>query len=283
MQLHRFDDIKEFCDRTGAYLLQYEAEHNLLLGISHTLLHHPDRYPNLPYLAIVEIKGQIVAVAIRTPPHKLILSKTVEPAALDLIANNLYNHQETLPGVSALVAEAQTFVKAWQTLAGQSHQLTMQMRIHQLTEVQPVATAKGFLRLATQDDRPMLLEWFQDFVDEAIPSFEEDAERLVEGSLNRQSVYLWEDGVPVSLACGSKSLPSAARIGFVYTSPEYRRKGYATACVAALSQQLLERGCQSCFLFTDLANPTSNSIYQTIGYRPICDWHDYSFISKVQQ
>jgi predicted GNAT family acetyltransferase len=283
MQLHRFDDIKEFCDRTGAYLLQYEAEHNLLLGLSHTLLHHPDRYPNLPYLAIVEIKGQIVAVAIRTPPHKLILSKTVEPAALKLIANDLYNHQETVPGVSALVAEAQTFVKAWQTLAGQSHQLTMQMRIHQLTEVQPVATAKGFLRLATQDDRPMLLEWFQDFVDEAIPSFEEDAERLVEGSLNRQSVYLWEDGVPVSFACGSKSLPSAARIGPVYTPPEYRRKGYATACVAALSQRLLERGCHSCFLFTDLANPTSNYIYKTIGYRPICDWHDYSFISKAQQ
>ena len=62
MQLHRFDDIKEFCDRTGAYLLQYEVQHNLLLGLSHTLLHHPDRYPNLPYLAIAEIKGQIVAV-----------------------------------------------------------------------------------------------------------------------------------------------------------------------------------------------------------------------------
>jgi predicted GNAT family acetyltransferase len=283
MQLHRFDDIKEFCDRTGAYLLQYEAEHNLLLGLSHTLLHHPDRYPNLPYLAVAEIKGEIVAVAIRTPPHKLVLSKTVEPTALELIANDLYNHQETVPGVSALVAEAQTFVKAWQTLAGQSHQLTIQMRIHQLTEVQPVATAKGFLRPATQDDRPLLLEWFQDFVDEAIPSFGEDAERLVEGSLKTQSVYLWEDGVPVSFACGSKSLPSAARIGPVYTPPEYRRKGYATACVAALSQQLLKQGCHSCFLFTDLANPTSNYIYQAIGYRPICDWHDYSFISKTEQ
>lgn len=279
MQLHRFDDIREFCDRTGAYLLQYEAEHNLLLGLSHTLLHHPDRYPNLPYLAIAEIEGQIIAVAIRTPPHKLVLSKTVEPAALELIAQDLYNHQKTLPGVSGLVREAQTFVEAWQTLAGQSYQLTIQMRIHQLTEVQPVATAKGFLRPATGDDRSLLLEWFQDFVDEAIPSFREDTERLVEGSLKTQSVYLWEDGVPVSLACGSKSLPSAARIGFVYTPPEYRRKGYATACVAALSQRLIERGCHSCFLFTDLANPTSNSIYQAIGYRPICDWHDYSFIS----
>src|SRR3712207_9590484 len=88
MQLHRFDDIKEFCDRTQAHLLQYEAEHNLLLGLSHTLLHHPDRYPNLPYLAIAEIKGEIVAVAIRTPPHKLVLSKILEPAAVELIANN---------------------------------------------------------------------------------------------------------------------------------------------------------------------------------------------------
>ncbi len=283
MQLHRFGDIKEFCDRTQAYLLQHEAEHNLLLGITHTLLYFPDRYPNPPYLVTVEAEGDIVAVAMRTPPHKLVLSKVKELTALALIAHDLYGNQENPPGVSGLVAEAQTFVDAWQTLTGQPYQLTMQMRIHQLKAVQPVGTAKGFLRPATQHDRPLLLEWFKNFVDETIASFGEDAERFVDGSLKRQSVYLWEDYIPVSFACGSKSLPSAGRIGPVYTPPEYRRKGYATACVATLSQQLLDQRCHRCFLFTDLANPTSNHIYQTIGYQPICDWHDYSFISKAQQ
>ncbi len=88
--------------------------------------------------------------------------------------------------------------------------------------------------------------------------------------------------MPVSWASGSQSLPTAARIGPVYTPSDYRRKGYATACVAALSQKLLDQGCKRCFLFTDLANPTSNHIYQQIGYRPVCDWRDYSFIPKEQ-
>lgn len=280
MQLHRFHDIKEFCDRTQAYLLQHEAEHNLLLGITHTLLYYPDRYPNPPYLATVEAEGNIVAVAMRTSPHKLVLSKVKALTALALIAHDLYGNQEKPPGVSGLVAEAQTFVDAWQTLTGQLYQLTMQMRIHQLTAVQTVSAAKGFLRPATQNDRPLLLEWFKAFVVEAIESFGEDAERMVDGSLRRQSLYVWEDSVPVSFACGSQSLPFGARIGPVYTPPEYRRKGYATACVAALSQVLLDQGCHSCFLFTDLTNPTSNHIYQIIGYHPICDWHDYSFILK---
>lgn len=218
----------------------------------------------------------------RTPPNKLVLSKAKDLSAVTAIARDLYSIQASLPGVSGLVAEAERFVEIWQTLTGESYQMAIQMRIHQLTAVQPVATASGHLRPATEDDRPLLLEWFKAFVEEAIESLGNDIERMVDRSLKTQSVYLWENSRIVSFACGSQFLPSAARIGPVYTPPEYRRQGYATATVAALSQRLLERGCHSCFLFADLANPTSNRIYQAIGYQPVCDWHDYSFISKPQ-
>ena len=199
------------------------------------------------------------------------------------IAQDLWDYPEQLPGVSGLVAEVEAFLQAWQTLTGQSYQQVMKMKIHSLTQVKPVATASGYLRPATQGDRPLLLEWFTRFATEIGEVVGQDAGQAVENGLKRQSIYLWEDGIPVSWASGSQSLPAAGRIGPVYTPPQYRRKGYATACVAALSQKLLDRGCHSCFLFTDLANPTSNHIYQEIGYYPICDWHDYSFISKVQQ
>ena len=63
----------------------------------------------------------------------------------------------------------------------------------------------------------------------------------------------------------------------MYTPPEQRGHGYASAATAALSQLLLERGRRFCFLFTDLANPTSNHIYQTIGYQPVCDVDIYHF------
>jgi predicted GNAT family acetyltransferase len=73
------------------------------------------------------------------------------------------------------------------------------------------------------------------------------------------------------------STPNGARIGPIYTPPELRRRGYASALTADLTQMLLYRGSRFCFLFTDLANPTSNSIYQQIGYRPVADVDQWSF------
>lgn len=166
MRLRRFDNIKAFYSITQDYLLQYEAEHNLLLGILHTLLYYPERYPELPYLAVVETTGKILAVAIRTPPYRLVLSKALDLAAIQLITQDSQDYREPLPGVSGLVAEVAVFLQAWQTLTGQSYRQVMEMRIHQLTQVESVATADGYLRLATEADRSLLIEWCTAFASE---------------------------------------------------------------------------------------------------------------------
>ncbi len=62
----------------------------------------------------------------------------------------------------------------------------------------------------------------------------------------------------------------AQRIGPVYTPPEHRGHGYASAAVAEISRRFLAAGSRPC-LFTDQANPVSNRIYQAIGYRPVVD------------
>ena len=278
MQLHRFDSIDKFWDKTQTYLLQHEAENNVLLGVVHTLLHNPERYPAPPYLAMVEIDGEVVATAIRTPPRKLLLSKASDLESLNLVARNL--HQEPLSGVMGLVPEAETFLQAWQGLTRQSYRLLMEMRIHQLRALKPSISANGHIRLITEMDRALLLKWLPAFDAEISLEIMEDVKRFVNNLLKNQDTYLWEDNAPVSLAAGRKFSDTASRIGLVYTPPEYRRKGYATACVAALSQKLLDEGCDRCFLLTDLANPTSNHIYQQIGYVPVCDWHEYSIVSK---
>jgi hypothetical protein len=91
-------------------------------------------------------------------------------------------------------------------------------------------------------------------------------------------MYVWVNGgKPVSMVCHTGPTPHGIRVSFVYTPPEQRRKGYASACTAALSRRLLDAGYQFCFLFTDLGNPTSNHIYQDIGYRPVCDVDEYRF------
>jgi predicted GNAT family acetyltransferase len=85
---------------------------------------------------------------------------------------------------------------------------------------------------------------------------------------------------PVSLAAFCGPTPNGMRIGPVYTPPQYRGKGYASANVAALSQRLLDSGRKFCYLFTDLANPTSNKIYQKIGYEQVCEFGTVRFVKS---
>ena len=94
-------------------------------------------------------------------------------------------------------------------------------------------------------------------------------------------VAIWEDGEAVSLSGYGARTPHGIRIGPVYTPPELRGRGYASALVASLTQQLLSGGRDFCFLFTDLANPTSNSIYQRVGYRPVTDIEVWKFEAPI--
>jgi predicted GNAT family acetyltransferase len=276
MRLRRFKHVKEFWQQTENYLIQSEAEHNALIGIVQTLIHYPERYPEPPYLAVVEANGAIAAIAIRTPPNNLLLSKVQELDALQLIVQDL--QQEALPGVCGLVTEVEMFVQMWHSLTGQPYQRELNSRIYRLTQVKPVPAVQGYLKPAAERDRPLLLEWFSTFYADINISGQQEIEQMVEVALKRQSIYLWEDGIPVSMVGGRPFIPTAARIAPVYTPPEHRCRGYATASVAALSQKLLDEGCKSCYLYTDLANPTSNSIYQQIGYQSVCDWYDYGFM-----
>ncbi|MEH1767916.1 GNAT family N-acetyltransferase [Nostoc sp.] len=134
--------------------------------------------------------------------------------------------------------------------------------------------------MATESDRSLLIEWLSAFLSETDQAVSEDVKHQVDNQLKQQNTYFWVDNTPVSVASSKQLLPTIGRINLAYTPPEYRRQGYATACIAALSQKLLDQGCRHCFLIADLANPTANHIYQAIGYRPLSDWHEYSFTSK---
>jgi predicted GNAT family acetyltransferase len=90
-------------------------------------------------------------------------------------------------------------------------------------------------------------------------------------------VFLWDDGGPVAQTAITGSTPRGRRIGAVWTPRDKRRRGYATALVAAVSRRVLDGGSSFAFLFTDLANPVSNSIYPKIGYRPFADYCDIDF------
>jgi hypothetical protein len=285
MDLQRYDDVEAFARAAEPFLAAREAEHNLPLGILTGLRRQPAMYGTPPYLAVVAEGADVIAVALRTPPFNVILSLIPEaaraPEALDLLVADLATDQPDLTGVLGPSALSRDFAARWQTRTGRGYRQAMSERIYQLSTVRPVSGVSGRMRHATPDDRAVLERWLAAFHAEAQPDSDHlDAMEWVDQAFASplRTIALWEEGgAPVSLAGGARNTPTGARVGPVYTPPERRGKGYASACVAALSQEMLDSGRRFCFLFTNLANPTSNHIYQTIGYEPVSDVDVYRF------
>ncbi len=281
LRLQRFGAAKDFYAEAERFLLWREAGHNLILGICATLIGQPGRYEQEPYLAVVRGEVRVVAAVVMTPPHGIVLSLISEPAAFPLISQDVHELYPTLPGVLGPTQESICFAEAWRLLSGQEYRKLMAERIYRLEEVVPVKGVPGELRRATQVDRDLLVAWFQAFSDEAVGDTPPDwAERSVDHRLDSRisGINVWCDGRPVSMAGYGGSTPNGIRVGPVFTPHGLRGRGYASACVAALSQRLLGEGRRYCFLFTDLSNPSSNRIYQWIGYRPVCDVDQYQFL-----
>lgn len=284
MILTRFDDPQAFYDRVAPFWMQNEAAHNLLLGLTGRLRAKPDLYGSgLPYMAVVEADGEILCTGLRTPPHGFLLSQTPDDAVVSLFVDDLYREYGKLPSALGPKSTSKAFAELWQQVSGQSYHHQYAERAFQLTAVKPVTGVPGALRQSTPADHDLLIDWIMAFNAEALEAVTRElAQAAVEryaASGNALGLYLWEvDGQAVSMSGAAGPTPNGVRINAVYTPPQHRRRGYASACVAALSQKMLDSGRRFCFLFTDLANPTSNHIYQEIGYEPVCDVDQYKFV-----
>jgi predicted GNAT family acetyltransferase len=282
LALRRYDDVRAFLDAAEPFLVAREAEHNLLLGVTGTLRDHPELYPEPAYLAIASDGGRVVAVAIRTPPWNVVLSETDEPAAADLFVADLAATDPRLRGVTGPTTLAKGFTAGWTSATGRTATLEIAERIFRLERVRPPRAVPGSWRIAGDADRTLLAAWLDAFMIEAVPTSPrpDDLDELAERWVRRvgRTAYLWEvDGRAVSFVGAGSPTPNGVRIGPVYTPPELRRRGYASALTAAASEAELATGRRFCFLFTDLANPTSNHIYQDIGYVPVIDVDVYRF------
>jgi predicted GNAT family acetyltransferase len=278
MELRRFAEIDDFLEAAGPFLVEREAEHNLIFGVSATIRDTPEAYSGPPYMAVVERGARVVAAALQTPPFRLILSEVDDPAAYPLIAADVLDRD--LPGVTGPVEPTLAFLEAWASLGGPPATLQMSDRSYRLTQVRPPRPVAGRMRPATIEDRPVVRDWIEAFMLEAfgvvdLGEVEANVDRWLAG--RNRTLYLWEDGEVVSLTGVGGPTPHGIRIGPVYTPPAGRRRGYASALVAAVSQAELDAGRRFCFLFTDLANLTSNRIYQAIGYEPVRDFDLYGF------
>jgi len=173
---------------------------------------------------------------------------------------------------------AEAFAGLWAHRTGAIRAPGMSQRIYKLTQVILPRNSPGSLRPATENDAGRIVRWMVAFQQEAAPNSPRPSPDMTHARIAEGDVFLWDDGGPVSMAVKTRPTRHGISVSWVYTPPELRRRGYATACVAALSRQLLDAGFDYCTLFTDLSNPTSNAIYQQIGYRPVCDYQEIKFI-----
>ena len=285
MGLEQFTDAKAFQQKILPILGENEILHNLILGIASRLVEMPDVHTEPAYMAVVEREGALRLAALMTPPRDLIFAAVGDALEKDvrLIVQDLIDGGWQVPGVHAVEASAAMFARVWGELTGMAYEIEMALRLFDLREVTPTRSAAGHLRLARADDLDLTVAWMKAFDKEIMSSEREDTVRiLMARRIAAGDAYLWDDAGPVSMAVVVRKSAHGAVVGGVYTPPELRGRGYASCCVAGLSQGQLDAGKDYCALFTDLANPTSNHIYQMIGYRPICDFKHYVFKESDQ-
>ena len=269
----------DFLQRAESWLLASEAEHNLHLSLAYVRRDAGATGADVLF-GTVEQDGDLVGCVIRTPPHKLLITSMPPEAAPDIVGPVAELYDE-IPAVLGPADSAVAVASAWTALKGGGWETGMQQRIYRLDQVEPVRPVPGAMRLATMDDLELLTDWGTGFARDAGHAFllaREQVNRMIE----RQDLHIWQDESPASMAVAQGATPNGCRVGYVYTPPELRGRGYASALVARLSQRMLDSGMTFCVLYTDLGNPTPNAIYQRIGYNAICDVRDIDIVSALR-
>ncbi len=282
VQILLTEEIAEFSFRAQAFLAQ-RLERNVMATITQLMLAMgPGPGSERPIYALgVDRTGATVAAALRTPPRHLIASGFAEPEHAQQLMTAWIEADPGITGVSAAPAEAAMLMQAWRELTGGETSLDFSEALHELKAViAPTRMPPGSLRHATSAEEDLLVQWNLDFTAETGFGDPASAVLAAQRTLAGGRSYVWDDEGPVTMVGHATRVADVNRVGPVYTPPQHRGHGYASAAVAALSQQLLDAGAQRCMLFTDLANATSNKIYEAVGYRRFADWEEHSFLPR---
>ena len=281
-----FDDPHAYYEQAHHLWEAAETRNNLILGLALRLQSNLHVYGEaMPLMALVKDEtGEIRASALMTPPFALVVqSEPLNEPALEALADALIANDWHLPGVNGIAEVSDCFAEIWQEKSGQQARRIVNTRAYELRQVLPVDYPPGEMKLAEESDAQRAADMHNAMVEEVIvgPRRLGTAESELE-IIRKKRTFFWVDaGEVVSITLATRPQIKGICIGGVYTPPALRRRGYARALVAEVSKELLSRGYELTNLFTDLANPTSNKIYQEVGYRPVADYHQYEFIHQA--
>lgn len=272
LEILRSEDPGFVLSRAGVFLSSQPVLHNLVLSLLHARVAH--REAGHYWMAIQ--KDDVLGVAIRSPvTFPAVLTPMEMPVAMAM-ADAIWQAGVALPGVNADAATAATFAGQWSERSKSAATPFQGLRLYELTGIAEAPSVEGALRQASVKDRSLMIDWIGAFQRE-IHESDDDTEVRTDRWLAEEALWIWErQGEAVSMAVSRGPVHDVMRLSGVYTPPEKRKHGYAEACVHALSKRLGDASYR-CILYTDLGNPTSNSIYRRIGYRAVLEGLRYRF------
>jgi GNAT superfamily N-acetyltransferase len=257
-------DLDAFLAAAGEAMRARPVPHTLLLTIADMLrIRGSDAFGTTPCFGW---HGAVDGTFLHTPPYPLVIGPAPEAAMPALVAAL---GDRPLPGVSAPTRLGEAFAAA----RGGPVRVRRRERLYRLgTLTPPAEPPPGRALVATPAMRDRLIEFYVAFADETGEPSDHVA-GMVDDRLSHGGLIVWEnpDGEIAGMASGNRMVARMVRIGPVYTPPEHRGRGIGAAVTGALSQAALDAGARDVLLFTDLANPTSNGIYQRLGYEPVED------------
>lgn len=263
-------DVAEFHRHTAAWLAADPVCNNVIAtGLTSRADGTLPTEDDIVLLCVLDGGGSLAGVATRTPPHPMLIT-AMPPAAIAALADYVASQ---LPGVRAFngpADDAHMLAQAVAANIGGSPQVRRAMARYRLDQVTAPSGVAGRARVATPADLDLVAGWRSGFQHD-IGGHSDDNIAAVRGRLVSGQIWLWENtGQPVAMAAETAPAAGVARINLVYTPPPHRRRGYASALVAFLAQRILDSGNVPS-LYADHANPTSNGIYQAIGFRKVDD------------
>jgi GNAT superfamily N-acetyltransferase len=274
------EDLAEYMATAGEFLRSRPVLHTIQLSVAETLLVRGnstfgEAAPLFGWWRAPD--GEITAALLHTPPYPVLLTPLPEEAAQPL-AEALAARGRPLPGVNADRPAAAAFAGAWSSLTGASAHEVRRSRLFRLGELTPPAPLPpGGPRVAAAADHALLESWLVTFGEE-INDVQRDPAEVIADRVSYGGLTLWEvDGTAVSLAGCNRPAVGVIRVGPVYTPREHRQRGYGGAVTTAVCRAALDGGADEVVLFTDLANPTSNALYQRLGFLAVDDLLGLSF------
>ncbi|MFI9045997.1 GNAT family N-acetyltransferase [Streptomyces sp. NPDC053427] len=284
---HLSEDVNDFLARAGDFLRSRPTLHTMPLTVTEKLrTGEADAYgAPAPVFGRLERAGEVRAIFYRLPSRGLSLTP-LTPEHADNLAAHLAALGHSLPYVSAERSTATAFAEAWQRHTGAVPTLSKRIRLYRLgtlTPPEPLPEGRG--RLVGEQDHEQLVGWCGEFVDTVgeVPAV--DAGSWAGSRFADKHFTFWEtpDGTPVSMAGSTSMVAGMVRVDPVYTPARLRGRGYGGAVTVEVSRAALAAGATEVVLFANPANPTSNALYQRIGYVPVTDFAAYDFSGAVPE